>query len=261
MRSGFTLVELLVVISIIVVLAGLSTPVAMKALGEAQRVTAISNVGNIAKAMNLFANDFDGEFPSDDTGTELLDIKDDNIGGGADRSLGGGGSLSGGRLERRGGLGDRNDAGSVTSNNSAEFYFDQLMDRGLDDEKLFYLKAFKKAFILNKPNEDGRVDPGENVWAYTKGLQQTSGTSLPIIYDNPVSTGDNPTFSKRVWDGKIIVARLDNSVGTENIRGSDPKSGRVVGKVDGENLNLFSPNALQEGTLVAAELRQINSGN
>lgn len=261
MRSGFTLVELLVVISIIVVLAGLSVPVAMKALGKAEQVTGISNVGNIKKAMDIFASDFDGEYPSDDTAAELSDILDDNAGTASGSGGLNSGGLSGGRLERRGGLGDRSGGGSVASNQPAEYYFNQIMNRGLDDEKLFYSKSFKKAFVVKKPNIDGQVDPGESVWAYTKNLQQTSGTNIPIIYDNPVTTGDSPTFSKKVWDGKIIVARLDNSTGTEIIGGTDKKSGRIVGKIDGEKMNIFSPNALEEGTLVPSELRQINSGN
>lgn len=261
LRSGFTLVELLVVISIIVVLAGLSVPVAMKALGKAEQVTGISNVGNIKKAMDLFAGDFDGEYPSDDTAEELGEIMDDNAGNSSSR---GSDSLRAGRLDGGsrdlGSRGNRRQVGGG-SDKPSNYYFNQLMGRGLDNENLFYQKAFKKAFILKKPDSDGVVDQGECVWAYTKNLQQTSSSHIPVIYDNPVSTGDSPKFSKKPWDGKIIVAKLDNSTTPIIIGGTDKKVGNVTGKVDGDRINLFSQEGLEEGTLVPADLKTLNSGN
>ena len=263
MRSGFTLVELLVVISIIVVLAGLAVPTAMKALGKAEQVTGINNVKGVKSALDLFAGDFDGEYPSDDTAEELSDILDDNAGNGrasGTRSSG----LDGGRsLDRGGRLGDRSSArgGSAGNGKSSNYYFTQLMGRGLDDEQLFYQKSFKKAFILKKPNNDKKVDAGECVWGYTKNLQQTSSSHIPVVFDSPVSTGESPKFSKKVWDGKVIMARLDSSTRTEIIGGTDPKIGNVTGKVDGERINLFSQESLEEGTLVPAELKTIGSGN
>jgi prepilin-type N-terminal cleavage/methylation domain-containing protein len=258
MRSGFTLVELLVVISIIVVLAGLSVPVAMKALGKAEQVTGINNVGNIKKAMDLFASDFDGEYPSDDTGAELMDIMDDNAGSGRSRDRGLGGRS---RLNASRDLGARGERREVGSDKPSNYYFNQLMGRGLDNEELSYAKAFKKAFRVTKPDNDQEVDAGECVWAYTKRLQQTSASHIPIVYDTPWSTGESPEFNKRVWDGKIIVAKLDNSTGTEIIGGTDKIAGRVTGKVDGERVNLFSQFALEEGELTPADLEQFGGGN
>lgn len=263
MRSGFTLVELLVVISIIVVLAGLAVPTAMKALGKAEQVTGINNVKGIKSALDLFAGDFDGEYPSDDTAEELMEILDDSAGV-SRKKKGARPTISGGRLDKGGRLGDSGNArrGSSSSNQkSSNYYFNQLMGRGLDNEELFYQKSFKKAFILKKPNMDKKVDQGECVWAYTKNLQQTSSSHIPVIFDSPVSGGDNPKFSKKVWDGKVIMARLDSSTRTEIIGGTDPKIGSVTGKVDGERLNLFSQEALEEGTMVAAELKRIGSNN
>lgn len=262
MRSGFTLVELLVVISIIVVLAGLAVPTAMKALGKAEQVTGINNVKGIKSALDLFAGDFDGEYPSDDTAEELMEIMDDNAGAvkkksGARPTLGSSDGLRGGRLERRGGSA----RGASASSKPSNYYFNQLMGRGLDNEELFYQKSFKKAFMLKKPNNDKIVDQGENVWGYTKNLQQTSSSHIPVVFDSPISGGDNPKFSKKVWDGKVIMARLDSSTRTEMIGGTDPKSGSVTGKVDGERLNLFSQEALEEGTMVPADLKRIGSGN
>ena len=264
MRSGFTLVELLVVISIIVILAGLAVPTAMKALGKAEQVTGINNVKGIKSALDLFASDFDGEYPSDDTAVEIMEITDDNVGGSSSKRggrsrLGSSGGLDGGsRLNGRGSGARRGDSGS---DKSANQYFQQLMGRGLDGEELFYQKSFKKAFLLKKPNNDKIVDQGENVWGYTKNLQQTSSSHIPVVFDSPVSSGDNPKFSKKVWDGKVIMARLDSSTRSEIIGGTDKKEGKVTGKVDGERLNLFSPEALEEGIMVPADLKRIGSGN
>lgn len=262
MRSGFTLVELLVVISIIVVLAGLAVPTAMKALGKAEQVTGINNVKGIKSALDLFAGDFDGEYPSDDTAEELMEIMDDNVGGSKKR----GGSS---RLDRRGldggsrlgGRGSGARRGASGSDKPSNYYFQQLMGRGLDNEELFYQKGFRKAFMLQRPNNDKQVDQGENVWGYTKNLLQTSSSHIPIVFDSPVSTGDSPMFSKKVWDGKVIMAKLDSSTRTEIIGGSDPKQGPVKGKVDGSMINLFSQEALEEGIMVPADLRRIGSSN
>jgi prepilin-type N-terminal cleavage/methylation domain-containing protein len=60
-RSGFTLVELLVVITIIVVLVGLSIPVAGTALNKAKEAKKVSNLRQIYTAAQLFANDYDGK--------------------------------------------------------------------------------------------------------------------------------------------------------------------------------------------------------
>ncbi|WP_411847328.1 prepilin-type N-terminal cleavage/methylation domain-containing protein [Roseibacillus persicicus] len=261
MRSGFTLVELLVVISIIVVLAGLAVPTAMKALGKAEQVTGINNVKGIKSALDLFASDFDGEYPSDDTAEEIMEISDDSAGaskrGGSSR-LDRRGLDGGSRLDSRGSRGGR---GSSSSDKPSNYYFQQLMSRGLDNEELFFQKAFKKAFIVKKPNNDKVVDQGECVWAYTKNLQQTSSSHLPVVFDSPISTGDNPKFSKKVWDGKVIMARLDSSTRTELIGGTDAKEGNVTGKIDGDRMNLFSPEALEEGVMTVPDLKRIGSGN
>ena len=212
-RSGFTLVELLVVISIIVVLASLAVPTAARALAKAEAVTAINNVKNVKAALDLFAQDFDGEYPNDDTAEELADILDDNdtgSAGGNRAGLGSSDGVDGGRrLQRdrggRGGRGGRGDSRASASNSKpSNFYFQQMMTRGLDDEKLLYLKSFKKAFKLTKPNNDKKVDQGECVWGYTKNLQQTSSGNIPVVFDSPVSGGESPKFSKKPWDLSLI---------------------------------------------------------
>jgi len=63
-RRGFTLVELLVVISILSVLMGILLPVLAKARRQARTVLGIVNQRHIVNAVSLYAADNDGGFPA-----------------------------------------------------------------------------------------------------------------------------------------------------------------------------------------------------
>jgi prepilin-type N-terminal cleavage/methylation domain-containing protein len=69
-RTGVTLVEVLVVILILVVLAGILIPVVSRARATAQRTTCISNLHQIAQAFHMFAN-HDGGLLPDPTVTQV----------------------------------------------------------------------------------------------------------------------------------------------------------------------------------------------
>lgn len=64
--SGFTLVELLVVIAVIVLLIGILLPALRKAKQVAQRVACCSNLKQLALAWNVYLDDHDGFFLKDD---------------------------------------------------------------------------------------------------------------------------------------------------------------------------------------------------
>ena len=69
--AGFTLVELLVVLAILTLLAGLVGPRVLGQLGGAKSKTAAVQIADIEKAMELFKLDV-GRFPTTEEGLEAL---------------------------------------------------------------------------------------------------------------------------------------------------------------------------------------------
>ncbi len=62
-RVGFTLIELLVVIAIIGILAAMLFPVFARARESARKIQCLSNVKNIALAINMYLTDYDRLWP------------------------------------------------------------------------------------------------------------------------------------------------------------------------------------------------------
>src|SRR5262245_46123703 len=62
--SGFTLVELLVVIAVIAILAGILFPVFAKARASARKSTALSNLKQIGAALQMYTADYDEHLPN-----------------------------------------------------------------------------------------------------------------------------------------------------------------------------------------------------
>ena len=67
-RAAFTLMELLVVITIIVILAAMLMPALQKARGEARKAVCVNNLKQIGLAIAMYAQDWRGKAP---TGTFL----------------------------------------------------------------------------------------------------------------------------------------------------------------------------------------------
>lgn len=57
-KSGFTLIEMLVVIAIISILAAMMSPSLQKALGSARQVACTNNLKQVGTALSLYAGDF-----------------------------------------------------------------------------------------------------------------------------------------------------------------------------------------------------------
>ncbi|MBM3835290.1 MAG: type II secretion system protein [Verrucomicrobia bacterium] len=62
-RSGFTLVELLVVIGVIAILASLLMPALARAKGKANQAKCLNNLRQLGLSLALYADDQSGEFP------------------------------------------------------------------------------------------------------------------------------------------------------------------------------------------------------
>ena len=76
--EGFTLVELLVVLVIVGLLAGMVAPKVLGYLGGARRDTAIAQIRNIENALELYYID-NGSYPSDAEGLGALAHKPQNL--------------------------------------------------------------------------------------------------------------------------------------------------------------------------------------
>ena len=62
--SGFTLIEMLVVIAILAVLAGILFPVIAKARASARKATALSNLKQVGGALLMYTAEYDEHLPS-----------------------------------------------------------------------------------------------------------------------------------------------------------------------------------------------------
>ena len=77
--SGFTIVEVLVVVIIIGVLAGLIVPRFFGRVGQAKQGVAHQKIELICQAIEMFSNDYDGRFPQslEDLVTRPSDIPEE----------------------------------------------------------------------------------------------------------------------------------------------------------------------------------------
>ncbi|MFB3883368.1 MAG: prepilin-type N-terminal cleavage/methylation domain-containing protein [Armatimonadota bacterium] len=81
-RRGFTLIELLVVIAIIGILAAMVFPVFARARESARKAVCLSNVKNIALAVNMYLADNNDTFPPSEHRQEVMDYFLTQPGGG-----------------------------------------------------------------------------------------------------------------------------------------------------------------------------------
>jgi len=79
--AGFTLVELLVVLAILTLLAGLVGPRVLGQLGGAKSKTAAVQIADLDKALELFKLDV-GRFPSTEEGLKALTERPASVGAG-----------------------------------------------------------------------------------------------------------------------------------------------------------------------------------
>lgn len=203
MRSGFTLVELLVVITIIAALAALSSPVIIRAKRKADQTEAVNNIRQIGISLNEFETEY-GSFPDASTAEAVASAT------------------------------DTTKVAGVKAND----LFRQLMRAGIAQSELVF---YAKTSYTKKP--DGLFNNDSNALAAGEVgfgmMSQASGSALgnggnpsrPIAmapFDKNLS---DDKFDYDIYDGKAVLLRLDNSVTSVPILKA---SGNV--KINGKNL-------------------------
>lgn len=183
---GFTLVELLVVITIIAALAALVAPQVLRGLKKADLATATSNARQIGLAMFDFQIEY-GRFPDGDTAVQV----DENFPG----------------------------ASMDSDEDSANGYFTQLFETNItQSEDIFYAKT------ANSVKPDGVftgancLEPGENAFGYIMNGQDgltTGGSASRVLVVTPLIEGGD--FDPDPFDKKAVTLRIDQSVQSVNI--------------------------------------------
>lgn len=200
---GFTLVELLVVISIIALLASVALPVFNSAQMNAKITTASLNASGIFKALMLYGNDYDGAFPSSENNSNE-----------AFRQL----------------FPDYMEDEKVFFVAGSAWHNSAPGKRPDGD-------------IGSKPDYTQALERGENHWAYHSGLNNTASTKIPIIADGFTdSVGqytDVTTKKGGVWKGtKAIIIFVGG--GAEQVKLSAKENFKPMVTSGGQKVELFS---------------------
>jgi prepilin-type N-terminal cleavage/methylation domain-containing protein len=189
MRGGFTLVELLVVITIIAALAGMSAPMIIKQKRAADLTEAINNIRQVGLALNEFDTDY-GSYPDDTTAEAVATAT----------------------------------GTTKVSGSKANDRFRQLLRAGsANSEQIF----FAKTDFTRKPdgvfNEDSTaLSPGEVGFgllgkADGSALGTSGNPSRPVAVAPLDASLQGDKFDTSMYSGKAAILRLDNSVTTNKI--------------------------------------------
>lgn len=206
-RRGFTLVELLVVISIIATLAGVGVPVIIAKKKDGDRAEAIANIKQIGMAMFAFDTDY-GSYPCDATSTEVQNNNPES------------------------GL----TFGSASSN---DLLRQLIAANTIDTEKSFYAKApyTKKPDNLMTPGKC--LAAGECGFAYIMAtnsdpLSSSGNSGRPLLAAAVYDGMSNGTFDPDVYAKKAVIFRIDQSAVAEAVRPTDKKV--ILGGGSGKTL-------------------------
>ena len=223
MRRGFTLVELLVVISIIATLAGVGVPALMAKLKDGDRTEAVMNAKQIGLALFSFESD-NGSYPDDVTEEDITEDDTEAI---------------------------------ISSASGSNKYFSQLFATGyIDQEGPFYCKSE----ITKKPDDDMSsaselLAPGDCGFAYvmknaTDGLSSSLPSSLPLAIATNTEGGDATQFDRNVYNKKAVVLRIDMSVITPQIKADGTLNLLETGTgTPWEDANINSPEVVKPAEL------------
>lgn len=187
--KGFTLVELLVVIAIIATLAGIATPMILKARKAGDRTQAVSNAKQIGLALLDFDTEY-GSFPDDTTSEDVQESTGSSY--------------------------------TMTGSYSND-YFRQLIAYGVQSEDIFYAKTSYTRKPDNVIQNTDALDAGEVGFGYIMkeqgvGLSTSGNPGIPVIVAPLIEDATDWRFDADPFDGKAVILKLDNSVSSPIIR-------------------------------------------
>ncbi|HWB60212.1 MAG TPA: type II secretion system protein [Chthoniobacteraceae bacterium] len=178
-KKGFTLLELLVVITIIAILAGIALPVFSQVRMKGDQTKALSNAKQIGMALKLYASDNSGNYPSY--------------------------TLSNGEPTTT----------TVTDSNTA---LAQLFPTYIQDNSIFWVAKSAFCAVAPEPGTtDEPLPAGSNAWAYVISLNDMTTPEFPLLavgFSDPSAhtyTKDQ-TAQGGLWNGgSSVVIRADSS--------------------------------------------------
>lgn len=184
-QRGFTLLELMVVITIIAILASASYPVLTKSIAKARMRKDAAHVDQIVKACKLYAMDWDGIYPSTDTSSS-----GDSSGGGA----------SGGSSGEFG--------------NSTDAFNELIREVDLGTEEIFFVQGNPEKLL--PPNQDGELVAEENCYSYVVGQSDSTPARSPLVADE-MSGGSYTENHPWLKSGRAIVGYCGGQVKIEKL--------------------------------------------
>ncbi len=150
-NQGFSLLELMVVITIIAILASVSFPTYTTVITRARIMKDVAHQDQIVKACKLYAQDWDGLYPAFDT------------------------------------LGADGGGGGEKFGTSTEAFNELIREVQLGTEVIFFVQGNPEKVV--PPNEDGELLPAENCITYVIGQTDSSPARSPLTTDEMMDTG------------------------------------------------------------------------
>ncbi|MCB1064526.1 MAG: type II secretion system protein [Verrucomicrobiae bacterium] len=183
--AAFTLIELMTVVAIIAILAGVAMPGVASAVRQAQMNAAMQNAKQLSTGLRSYASDYDGIFPGS---VDLVTEEEYSNSNDAFRSL----------------LPDYIDTERIFAVPGSSW--GPRADGRMDDES-------------------ERLEAGENHWAYIAGLTTSSRSDWPLIVDGTNGSGTYTRRAGDkggCWEGrKAVVIRVGGSAETVPLVGDD----------------------------------------
>ena len=182
-RKGFTLVELLVVIAIIAVLAGIATPLILRAQKAGARAEALNNAKSIASGLAVFQTDR-GAYPCGFTREQIESDGFENLPPGTD----------------------------------ANAYLAQLIVTEIIDSETYFFASGVKGAVKGDDiigTSDKLLARGENGFSYimTEDEEPLSDvkTITPLVIAPIKTNGENPTFDGNPYADQYVYGAVDGS--------------------------------------------------